>query len=367
MKIALITIHKVSNYGALLQAYATKVVLSKYGEVSTIDYNNGLLNKELKLIRFEASVHGIKKTIHDVLRLPFYKLITRFKRFIRHNMNLTQELNAEDLNNSKLDNFDVYVCGSDQIWNPYIISFNEQIDPIFFLSFAPDNAVKFSYASSIGHYNFNNKEKSYVKELLTGFKSISVREKDGVEKIQNIFPDRKIKHVVDPTLLLSKNEWLKEFKLTKHTPKEKYLLVYSVPRTELIKKAVQYFAKKLNLKIVSIDKMLIPLMKVDKHVRDAGPKEYIELFANASFIITDSFHGTCFSVNFNKPFVSISLGKRTNRIASLLSLLDLKNRIMYNEDNFKSVITDIDYNIVEQKLQLLREYSLNYIKDAFEK
>jgi len=362
MKIALITIHKVSNYGALLQAYATKVVLSKYGDVQTIDYNNGYLNNQLNLIRFKPSAHGFKMLFHDILRLPFhYKLIKRFKLFIHDKMNLTHEVNSEFLNNGNLKKFDVYVCGSDQIWNPDILNSNAILDPIFFLSFAPQKAVKFSYASSIGHYNYNDKEKKVIKQLLQSFKSISTREEDGVVKLKEIAPDREVVHVVDPTLLLTKQEWLKEFNIKEQIPNEKYLLVYSVPRTELIKKAIHYFSKKLNLKIVTIDKMLFPITKVDVHVRNAGPKEYIALFANASFIVTDSFHGTCFSINFNKPFVSISIGKKTNRILSLLKELNLNDRIMYDEKDFDTTDLSINFTEVNPHLTKIRNQSLNFI------
>ncbi len=366
MKIALITIHNVSNYGAILQVYATKKILDNYGEVKTIDYKLDYLSHQLDLIRFDFSIRGIKMFVHDILRFPFhYKLIKRFKKIIKSSLNLTESISIKDLYNNKLEKFDVYVCGSDQIWNPVVISEDMKINPIFFLDFAPKNAKKISYASSIGHHHFTEKEKKDVENYLTDFSMISVREKDGKEKLKKILPNRKIYHVVDPTLLLTKKEWLKTFSITLKKPKEKYLLVYSVPRSKLIKEAVVYFADKLNLKIVAIDKMLIPLMKVDKQIRNAGPKEYIELFANASFIITDSFHGTCFSVNFEKPFVAISAGKIQNRIVNLLDQLDINNKILNTKKDFENFNLTIDYNIITPKLEKIRNVSKNFIHKSF--
>lgn len=363
MKIALITIHNVTNYGAVLQAYATKVVLSRYGQVSTVDYRTKYLSRNMDKIRFEPSVHGFKMLVHDLLNLPWrLKLVSRFKTFIKSNMNLTDTMGAKELSEGKADNFDVYVCGSDQIWNPAVVSPDNKIDPIFFLSFARDDVKKFSFASSIGHHHYTKDEKRQVKDLLSSFEMISVRESDGKKKIEEILPEKRIFHVVDPTLILSKNEWYSLFHVEEEI--KDYLLVYSVPRTELIRKAVDYFSKELALRIVAVDRMLLPIAKVDKHVRNAGPNEFIRLFANASFVVTDSFHGACFSVNFAKPFACISANKGANRQESLLRLLGIENRIMYAESDFKNLDTKVDYEKVTPKLEKIRNDSLEYIASA---
>lgn len=359
MKIALITIHNANNYGAVLQAYATKKVLSQYGEVSTIDYDNKFLNHHLDIFRFDMSIHGIKMLVHDILRLPYrLKAIGRFKNFMKSNMNLTQKLTANELMQGKAGKFDIYLCGSDQIWNPEIVSVEKCIDPIFFLSFVPKGARKLSYASSTGHHYYTDKEKKEVKEMLKDFSMISTRESDGVEKLSEILPDREIHHVLDPTLLLSKEEWLEALDIKPTKPREKYILVYSVPRTKLIRKAIDYYADKLNMKIVAIDQMLFPLSKkIDIHIKDAGPKEFIELFLNANFVITDSFHGTCFAVNFGKPFVSVSAGKRANRIVSLLSLFGINERLVNNGEEFKNIQYKIDSDKILYKLEKTRNES----------
>ena len=365
MKIALITIHNVTNYGAILQAYATKVVLSRYGEVNTINYSPGHLAKHMNLVRFERSIHGFKKLIHDLLNLPRrLQVIKKFRGLLVEKMGLTEELTREALEIGKADGFDVYVCGSDQIWNPYTVNENGILDPIFFLSFVKVDNIKISYASSIGHHQYSEEEKVTVKRLLEGFKRISVREKDGQAKLKEIFPEREIHHVVDPTLLLSKEEWFNEFDIVEESNSEKYILVYSVPRTVLLRKAIEYFSKKLGLKVVSIDKMLYSMKHVDNHINNAGPKDYLRLFANASFIITDSFHGTCFSVNFKKPFACIAANIRVNRQESLLSLLGIKERIMYKEEDFSRLNLNLDYEVIGMKLDKIRKESLAFIDSA---
>ncbi len=366
MKIALITIHNVTNYGAVLQAYATKVALSRYGLVNTIDYRTKYLSRNMDKFRFEPSVHGFKMLVHDFVNLPWrLKLVSRFKTFIKLNMNLTDVMGEKELLEGKAGGFDVYVCGSDQIWNPVVVSPKNKIDPIFFLSFANDGAKKISFASSIGHHEFTENEKQQVRDLLSSFEMISVRESDGKKKIEEILPEKEIFHVVDPTLLLSRNEWYSHFDIEK--ARQDYILVYSVPRTALIRQAIDFFYKKLGLKVIAIDRMFFPISKVDKHIRDAGPKEFISLFANASFVITDSFHGACFSVNFEKPFACISANKGANRQESLLSLLGIQNRIMYSSSDFENLKIEVDYSEVTPKLEKIRNESLQFIDTSLGK
>lgn len=363
MKIALITIQYSNNYGAMLQTFATKYILDKYGKVETINYDNKHLASHLDLIRFKFSVRGLKMLVHDLIRFPFRLIaVGRFKSFMKEYFQLTKKYSSEDL--KKIPDYDVYVCGSDQIWNPLIVSADKQIDQNYFLSFSAKNKKKISYASSIGHHDYTNKEQPIVKNLLSDFNSISVRELDGVEKLNKIIHDKNISHVLDPTLLLSKKEWENSLGIVPAKQEEKYILVYSVPRTELIKKTIKYFSKKLNMKVIALDQMLFPLTKVDKHIKTAGPKEYAELFLNASFIITDSFHGTCFSINFNKPFVSVSPGKVSNRIYSLFDILDIKNRMVTSEDEFDSISTYPESNEVDEKLIEKRNESLGYLENA---
>ncbi|MEH6704702.1 MAG: polysaccharide pyruvyl transferase family protein [Galbibacter orientalis] len=371
MKIALITIHNVTNYGAILQAYATNEVLSSYGEVTVINYQKKHLSSHMDLVRFEMSIRGLKWVIHDTLNIfARYKMISRFKSFIKATLSLSKLIEDNDNFNDVTFNYDVFVSGSDQIWNPSIVSESKSIDPVYFLSFAPLGSKKISYASSIGHHSFTKIEKIEVMKLLKDFSHISVREKDGRQKLAEILPEREIEVVLDPTLLLSKNDWLHKLKLNNlEVPKEKYILVYSVPRTELIRKAVDYFSKKLNYKVISIDKMLMPLTKVDNHVNNAGPREFIQLYANASFVISDSFHGLCYAINFEKPFVAVSSNKVGNRQENLLALLQIKEKdvLVRSEDDFKNISSEMDFTNVRKKLQHYREKSMDYLKIAIRK
>ena len=365
MKIALITIHYVSNYGAVLQTFATKKILSQYGEVETINYFNPHLPYQLDLIRFKPSIHGIKMAIHDILRFKYRnRLINRFQEFFESNLNLSKVVTQQDINNGVINNSDVYVCGSDQIWNPHIVSRDGDIDPTYFLSFAPNKAKKISYASSASGYRFvGSKDEKKVKELLTDFTMISVRESSTQEDLSQLLK-REIFHVLDPTLLLSQEEWLEALKIDKtyRSQEENYILVYRVPKDPLLTKAIKFFVKKLGLKLVIIEQAFKPFIAADFHIRDAGPLEFIELFANASLVITNSFHGTCFSINFKKPFVVVSGGG--GRSESLLNLFGLTDRLISNEKNFDELTIDFEYEFTENRLKDERAKSIKILSSG---
>lgn len=360
MKIALITIHNANNYGAILQTFATYKVLSKYGEVDIIDYNNKHISISLDLIRLKFTPHGILGMGKDFCRIyPRYKAIKKFKSFTKEYFNVSKQV---DKNNIELESYDLYVCGSDQIWNPNCISGAYEIDKNYFLTFAPLSSKKISYASSLGNYKFSKEEQKQVAMLLKDFDFISVREKDGKEHLES-FLDKEVRHVLDPTLLLSKKEWIRNFNLKEKSTDEKYILVYSVPKSELIKDAIKYYSKKLNLPVFALDQNLSMGVKVDKHIRDAGPIEYLNMFLKASFIITDSFHGTCFSVNFGKQFVSIAPGIHSNRIESFLTLLELQDRIIRNNSSFNNIkkIEKENYDKIFDLLYKYKLLSLDYL------
>jgi hypothetical protein len=370
MKIALITIHYGTNYGAVLQAFATKKILSRYGEVETINYGNPRLQYKSNLIRFEPSIQGIKMMIHDILRLKDRnKVVNQFKKFIESNLNMNSSklVTRQDIQTGAINDFDVYVCGSDQIWNPNVISKDGELDPIYFLNFANKLAKKISYASSMGGYRFRDSKKAKIKDLLKDFTTISVRESDDQEMLSQLL-EREVFHVLDPTLLLSKEEWFEILKIDKNyrSQKEDYILVYVVQKTPLLKKVVKFVVNKLgNKKVVIIDQAFKPFINTNLHIRDAGPLEFIELFANARFIITDSFHGVCFSINFKNPFVAVRpawLG--VNRIESLLNLLGLKNKLLNDEKDIDKLSVDFNYESLEEQLQEERAKSIKVLSSS---
>lgn len=368
MKIALITTHNANNYGAVLQTFATQEVLKRYGDVTIINYNNKHISRSMDLIRFIPTLHGILGLGKDIARLlPRYRVLQKFGQFFDDYFNLTELMSACEID--KVSNeYDVFVAGSDQIWNPSCISSSGEIDGVYFLDYVQTDKIKISYASSMGGYEYSDAEADQVKCYLKDFSLISVREKDTKQYFENLL-ERNIEHVLDPTLLLSNKEWFKALDIQNKTIQEKYILFYCVPKLKGIRDIAKYYKDKFGIKIIALDQGLSSGVKVDKHVRDAGPKEFIELFMNAEFVITDSFHGTCFSINFKKPFIAFTEGVHSNRIKSILEVTGLDNRLVSDFDDVDRLNEVMTRNGLEEgslKLNELRNDSLRFLECIFE-
>lgn len=363
MKIAVITIHSVLNFGAIFQAYATYSVLSDFGDTELINYQSNYLRKNHSLFRLRLSRRLLKETIIDTL-IIFNKISQKikFQKFQKKYISLTGKVSEKNFNIKK---YDIYVCGSDQIWNPTIISGNKVINWKYFLDFAPNHARKISYASSLGNYRFDHEQETKVKKQLNSFQAISVRENDGKEYLDTLL-DQQVEHVLDPTLLLTREDWVERLNLDIQTENENYILVYSISNSLLLKEAIDYFSKKMNLTVISINNGFRKFGAIDKQIRNAGPEDFLKLFLNAKFIITDSFHGVCFSINFKKQFVAISSGKISNRIQSILTLTSLTQQFAKNKKDFPYIleIKRGKYKQSSTALAIQRNKSLSYLKRA---
>jgi hypothetical protein len=261
--------------------------------------------------------------------------------------------------------FDVFVVGSDQIWNPAIVSETDQLDTRFMLDFVSDK-LKVSYASSIGSYEYSAKQKKIVSSLLCSFDALSVRERDSADYLNSFLPPetKNVLDVVDPTLLHSKQQWLVFFGLPESDPIEQFILVYALKKDMLLKKTVEFYRSELGYKVITIDQDPLINYKTDNHIKDASPEEFIELFNSASFVITNSFHGTCFSVNFNKNFIVTTPPTSSNRISNLLLSLGLQDRFVTRDEDLSNIDTLIDFVEPNKLLKNKREASLAYLEKA---
>jgi hypothetical protein len=364
MKVGIVTIHNADNYGAVLQAYALKSFIEKQNEkiqVNIIDYNNQYITKEYRLVRTGLTPFEILRSCQDLLELNNRrKKIEKFKQFRVSNLNLTENeyFNCEQLEKST-ETFDIYVSGSDQIWNPS--HSNNSINGIYYLDFAPKSARKISYASSFGYYEFSDEQKRQIAHNLSGYSYISCRELDGVALINEII-QKDVEHVLDPVFLLKKDEW--ENLLCKSESNENYVLVYTLGYNKDALKIAQKIANDKKLKIYFIASNIIRPKCADRTISNAGPIDFLKLFFGASYVVTNSFHGTGFSVIFNKNFVTLSPGKKVNRIKSLLSLVKLEDRILGDADELEKLALDIDYSRPNIYLEEQREKSIAYLKNA---
>lgn len=367
-RIVMVTTNGVNNYGAALQAYALHRKLSEFGDVSTLNYSNRHICSSMDIVRLKPSFHGLLGAAKDLCRIvPRTSAIRKFRAFEQKHLNLTAKLDCEGLSAGLLDTFDVYVSGSDQIWNPNCVSPSGTFDRTYFLDFAPRGSRKVSFASSIGGFQPTHMELQELARLLEDFEKISVREID-TQLLLGGQVKKTVHHSLDPTLMLNAREWLtlSNSEVLSRTP-EKYLLLYSVPKIPLVFNAVKVLAKKLNLPIVALDQDPFLKIKTNTHIRGAGPEDFIALFRNAAFVVTDSFHGTCFSINFEIPFCVPTAGVHSNRIASILNLTNLSARLITRESQINEISPIIDFSDARTALQVARARDQVYLSSFFDK
>ena len=363
--VGIISSHRVVNYGSILQAYALQYSIDKLGYKSEyIDYHpertkmfnmlKNLKNKNKLLKKNPILCLAARIIIFPSYLKRFYSLRKFLKKHIK--MTIKKYNKYDDLLNENF-NYDVYCTGSDQVWNS---EWNNGIDKPYYLSFVPDSIKKISYAASFGREELFNWEKEETKELLSKYSSISVREKSGLK----ILKELGIKNgqcVLDPTLLLNNEEWSK---LTNNKFKnQKYILVYNLNRNKDIYNYAKELSKRTGLKIKYITYQLHDFYLPGKMYCNPSVEDFLSLFKYATYVVTDSFHGTAFSINFNKEFVVIYPKKFSTRLENILELFDLKDRID-KRNSYNIINKKIDYNKINLKLEEERLKSIDFLKNS---
>lgn len=353
MKIGILTFHRAINYGAVLQAYALQKYLESQNiKVDIIDYRSEVIEESYKLFYYTITRKNVRSLISDIIKLPTrVKKRSGFDKFLNRQLKLSNPIKKSDLIGI-VDEYDFFITGSDQVWNLDITG----KDYTYFLDFIIDNNKKTSYAASLG--NFNLVDAIETKDLLKDFKYISIREESKKNIIEN-YINKCIDVSLDPTLLLSKKDWEK----IALSPREKseYLLLYTVDKPIKLINYARKIAKEKNLKIIYITEYFNREDGIE-YVRDASPEEFLGYFKNANTILTNSFHGTVFSILFEKCFYVELQGQRkyNDRSENLLLNLDLQNRIIKNEE---ISIEKIDWDMVKENLKVKCEASYKYINN----
>jgi hypothetical protein len=364
-KIGIVTFHNVYNYGGILQAFALFKVLENQN-AECIDYIQPTLNLKYshKLYNFNKSLsQNIKHFIkYYILRISAIKE-KKMKNFIEKNISLSNftYTNIEDLKNNG-NNYDILISGSDQIWNPSLTG--GKLDPVYLLKFGNDGVKKIAYGSSAGSHIFNEDEMIILKETLSSFDKISVREDFLKEQLTPIL-NEKIQVVSDPTILLTKNDWRKIEVPVNKVP-DNYILLYSFDDDPNCIETAKLIAKILSCKIVSIAGNKKKQNGVDLFLNDAGPNEFLWLIDNAKFVVTNSFHGTIFSIIFEKDFYSVKKNSNPHRVFNLLNKLNLTDRIFSKNDKVVLANLKIDYSNITSKVDNLRISSMDYLIDAIQ-
>lgn len=335
MKVGIVTMHKVLNYGSSLQAYALQRKITELGyDSEIIDYEFPPQTKAKININFvlEKTFDFIRALI---MGFPQIKKKKRFKEFYDVFYKLSrQSYNAETIVND-IPEYDVYMTGSDQVWNPRHIG----EDTNFLLSFAPNEKPKMSYAASFATSNIPEKSKQLYKKYLKGYHYISVRESTGVQLVQDL-AGKNATVCCDPVFLLNRAQWDEVANNAKFLIKEKYILVYALyymfdPYPELLQ-IINSVQKTLGYKVLYLDGRKEDAFRPNSFVlKEEGPSEFIKLIKNAELVITTSFHGTAFSLIYDKPLMAIVRpdDKTDSRISSLLKIAQAeKSLVNYNSN-----------------------------------
>lgn len=364
-KVGIITLHRVVNYGSVLQTYALQTKLEELGYNSTtIDYYPERLHIRgmLKRIKDKGPKYNniFVRNIARIIIFPSYLIRFRmFKKFLKKYIHMTEKTFYEekDFDGNNFD-YDIYCTGSDQVWNS---GWNEKIEKPLFLSFAPENKRKISYAASFGKKELQEDEKSITRDLLKRYDAISLREKSGVEIVENLGIKNSV-HVVDPTLLLNGSDWRNL--ASNRFKNDDYILVYNLNRNPKIDKYAANLSKKTGLKVKFLSYQLHEFYKKGKISCNPKVEDFLSLIDNAKYVITDSFHATAFSINFNTQFVIVYPGKFSTRLQSLLELNGLENRVAKDENDMTIVDEEINYEKVNSIMKKEREKSFQWLEKA---
>lgn len=383
-KIGIVVCYHIRNYGSVLQSYATQRIIDKMGlENDCINYKRKfsihqffinltrLGNKEL----VKGKINGLKIKLYSKLKKNeqsqyIYDKNKKFEEFIQKNFHLSKEYRGYKELEKSYQDFNIFLLGSDQVWNPVNLG-----NRYYSFDFVPDSTYKIAYAPSFGVSQIPAKHRKATAAFLERFDKISVREESGKEIIKELI-GKDVPVVVDPTLLFQGKDW--DEVVVPKMIQEDYIFCYFLGNSKEKREMVKELKRKTNLKIVALP-FLDEIIQEDIEMSDynnilAGPSEFISLIKHAKYICTDSFHGTVFSIIYQKQFLAFrrymsnDKGSTNGRIDSLLGHLGLTERIINSkvDDLDRRMEEKIDYGKVNQKLNQLRQESLGYLKDALD-
>ena len=364
MKVDIITLHRVTNFGSMLQTYATQRSIEKLGyETEVIDFvPEGLSFKRACFPRNDAPL--VKKLIKflPLLVVNTFQFII-LNAFIRKYIHLSNQSfrRFSELNKASID-ADIYLSGSDQVWNTQNNNPSDDYKA-YFLGFTPRNKLRVAYAGSFGKNSFSEGESSVIKEYLSRYNYISVREDEGL-KILEQFGIYSGLHVLDPTLLLTGEEW-RQFVSKKKAPKSGYVFVYNLNRNAMLKQVAKAVADEKGLRIVNFADSLDFINGATNRFFNTA-LDFINHVAFADYVVTDSFHGTAFSLNLNRQVIVVRAPRYNTRIESLLRLAGLLDvRLVDSVDAGLKVSREpIDYGKVNVILDDARRVSYGFLEKA---
>lgn len=364
-KIGLVTIYDVPNYGTVLQAYATKRIFENMGcEVTTIQYTRK--NAWVRSRYLMTKSCFLKNFIHRLQVTHYGRMVVRLEKFRRQYLSLSKKYDTlEELKKENWMNYDMLVSGSDQVWNAKFL----YGDSVYLLSFLSDDIRRISVASSFALPRIPHEYVEKYKLYLQKYDAISVRETNGKKIIEKqLGIDKKVQVLLDPTLMLSAREWIHDFSVSTVENTERYILFYMLdyafePKPYIFEVA-KFFKRKLKCNVYALvgykHRHKANGLKL-KNFSDASISQYLHLFQNAALVITSSFHGTAFAVNFGRPLISIVPSNGDDRQTTLLRDLNLLSCIVPVGKPLNEINPYYDVKVEQNLLDKKRMESLKWI------
>lgn len=375
MNVAIVNRTNLKNYGSVLQVYALCEAVRKIGYDAEVIWQSGNMSKNYDLRLNKAVKIILKLLTHPTLLLSTIRMVLevkdnvidfekarKFDEFVTKNFKQTFYSPGEIKDVAASDKYFKFLCGSDQIWCTTTL----YPDPMMYLRFAP-KIKRIAYAPSLGRNYIPDYNKATIKKYINDIPYISVREDVGRELIKEL-TGRETIVVADPTLLMRSFEW-KKLKIDVPTP-QKYLLCYFLdePSNE-VKSAIGKYAKDADCDIVALGKLpAIGFPKYRIHRPVAGPGEFLSIVEKATMVVTDSYHGMLFAINYHKKFWAVeraySQFDQSSRQLTVLSRLGLKER--YVRGKFDLTDIEIDYGEVQAKIDAFVTSSMDYLRKSLE-
>jgi polysaccharide pyruvyl transferase WcaK-like protein len=355
MKIGILTYHRAHNYGAMLQAYALRTYLHNQGhDVEFIDYWPDSHNKQYTLfkpIRGKSLYFKILNIISDSVTLIRRTIrMNKFNNFRKKHLGINDSIKYTTNKEPIIERYDCVVVGSDQIWRTQEYEGKHVgIDPMYLCTNIPNTTRCISYAASMGIISLTSEDEHVIRTSLKNFNTILVRENSLKQLVESLGYSAHV--VLDPTLLLTKQQWDQLIPSHRYSQKPYVLFYELMPSQEALA-----FAKKkalsLNCELLIMDSIIHTLPRKN-HISYASPIEFMHAIRDAEFVIATSFHGTAFSIIFEKQFITIGLKKNADRVKTLLQQVGITEQ--YQDQPIET--SKINYKEVNTTLQTIREHS----------
>lgn len=357
MKIAFITIHVGSNFGSTLQTIATSEVLKQLGgEPICVNY----IPPRVTYKRYWNVAKGSAlRFLRRIIFFPFlYEETNRFSSYLSKYCKVSNKIYADSDFVKKCPKADVYITGSDQVWNT---THNEGLDTHYF--FDGIKGKKIAYASSIGKSSVDEQELKWLSQYTKDYHSIYVREESAVDIFKQI--GRDVRQVVDPTLMLNRDQWSKY--ASERWVKEPYLFVYlpyNIKNKQICYDTARKIARKKKLKVITYSHSFYKEPLADHTYLFIGPGDVLSLIYHADYVVTNSFHGLAFSINLNRQFCLYMPSNFSTRISSLANLCGLNERIIDGVISDDLLDKEIDFSSVNDIIQLERVKAITYLSHS---